>query len=229
MKDFAYCFLPFGGLLAALLIFVPTRRVHRGCVSLCCLHLQLGPLRIGIAASICLYSLIRLSFTVIKLREVYAAAAKPETAAALAAAGMPGNVGAVVKGSSSYQLRHERNLWIELFCLVLWLFVWRCGKLLGKQWQCIDALNAEVVLLKRNLEESSASETRPKSSENASKEGGKEAVICREADTTTHANLPAASHCLAVYAANASAQGQRQHRNDAPEETRGDGGCGMND
>ncbi|CDJ62897.1 hypothetical protein, conserved [Eimeria necatrix] len=150
MKDFAYFFLPFGGILAALLVFVPTRRVHRACVSLCCLHLQLGPLHIGIAASVCLYSSIRLVLTAMKLREVYAAAAaaRPEAAAA-ALAGLPPAAAAAagLKGGSSYQLRHERNLWIELFCLVLWLFVWRCGKLLGRQWQRIDALKAELLLL----------------------------------------------------------------------------------
>ncbi|CDJ35708.1 uncharacterized protein EMH_0100110 [Eimeria mitis] len=83
-----------------------------------------------------------------KLREVYAATAaaaaagKPDTlSAAAAAAGLP------LKGSSSYQLRHERNLWIELFCLVLWLFVWRAAKLMGRHWQRIEALKAEVALL----------------------------------------------------------------------------------
>lgn len=152
MKDFAYFFLPFGGILATLLIGVPTRRVHRACVSLCCLHIQLGFVRLGIAVSICVYSFTRLCLTAIKLREVYAAMAKPEAAAMMAAAGMPAGAAAVVKGASSYQLRHERNLWIELFCLVLWLFVWRCGKLLGRQWQRIDALKAEIELLKSERE-----------------------------------------------------------------------------
>lgn len=152
MKDFAYFFLPFGGILATLLICVPTRRVHRACVSLCCLHLQLGFMRVGIAVSICIYSFIRLCLTAMKLREVYGAIAKPEAAAAMAAAGLPAGVAAGTKGPSSYQLRHERNLWIELFCLVLWLFVWRCGKLLGRQWQRIEALKAEVELLKLERE-----------------------------------------------------------------------------
>lgn len=151
MKDFAYFFLPFGGVLATLLICVPIRRVHRACVSLCCLHLQLGLVHVSIAASICTYSFIRLCITIMKLREVYAAmaaAAKPEAQAAMAAAGITGTAAAGMKGGSSYQLRHERNLWIELFCLVLWLFVWRCGKLLNSQWQCMDAMKEELERVK---------------------------------------------------------------------------------
>lgn len=154
MKDFAYFFLPFGGILAVLLVFVPTRKVHRACVNLCCLHLQLGPLRVGVAASICLYSFIRLFFTAMKLREVYAANAKQEgTAAIAAAAGMQGGINPGAKGSSSYQLRHERNLWIELFCLALWMFVWRGGRLLGYQWQRIDALKTQLQRHKEDREE----------------------------------------------------------------------------
>ncbi|CDJ41965.1 hypothetical protein, conserved [Eimeria tenella] len=187
MKDFAYFFLPFGGILAALLVFVPTRRVHRACVSLCCLHLQLGPLHIGIAASVCLYSSIRLFLTAMKLREVYAAAARPEAAAA-ALAGLPPAAAAAagLKGGSSYQLRHERNLWIELFCLVLWLFVWRCGKLLGRQWQRIDALKAELLLLQqqqqqdRNERQAAAKLTGPETAKQREEEAAAKASSLKE-------------------------------------------------
>ncbi|KAL8275140.1 hypothetical protein Esti_001019 [Eimeria stiedai] len=155
MKDFAYFFLPLGGLLTFLLVLVPTRRTQRLCVSFCCLHVQLGPLRVGVAASVCLYSLVRFLVTAAKLRQLYAAAAHSDPAAALAAAaaGLPA-AAAARGGNSPYQLRHERNLWIELFCLVVWLFAWRCGKLLGTLWQRIEALQDQVQALRAEKESS---------------------------------------------------------------------------
>ncbi|KYF38827.1 B-cell receptor-associated 31-like protein [Toxoplasma gondii ARI] len=178
MKEIAFFLLPLGGILSFLLC-VPIQCVQRACISFASLQLSLGRVSLRLSATCFLYSLLRFVHVCTRV----ARDASPQSAGLGAPGASHPNAGAGLALDVRRQaqvLRHQRNFWITLSAVFVWLFVWWLAKLLRWYWRSlaakqkeVETLRAQVALFtRRNLSAPLAengSETAKKSEETAKK------------------------------------------------------------
>ncbi|PHJ23235.1 b-cell receptor-associated 31-like protein [Cystoisospora suis] len=167
MKEIAYFILPLGGIFAFLLC-LPMQFIQRACISVSCLQLSIGSrLSLRISSTFFFYSLCRFIHTWIRVNQDYSHAGvgisldSPDkwTGFPLSSAGRypgahtsPGSVGSLDVRRQAQVLRHQRNFWITLSAVFIWLFVWWLAKLLRWYWQAIEQKEAVVKELKKKRE-----------------------------------------------------------------------------
>ncbi|CBZ50242.1 conserved hypothetical protein [Neospora caninum Liverpool] len=152
MKEIAFFLLPLGGLLAFLLC-LPIQWLQRACISFSSLQLSLGRrVSLRLSAIFFLYSLLRFVHTCMRV-------ARDAAPQALGSPGLP-PLGAAHSPATGFSLdvrrqaqvlRHQRNFWITLSAVFVWLFVWWLAKLLGWYWCSLEAKQKEVDTLKEEV------------------------------------------------------------------------------
>ncbi|KYK62857.1 B-cell receptor-associated 31-like protein [Toxoplasma gondii TgCatPRC2] len=224
MKEIAFFLLPLGGILSFLLC-LPIQCVQRACISFASLQLSLGRVSLRLSATCFLYSLLRFVHVCTRV----ARDASPQSAGLGAPGASHPNAGAGLALDVRRQaqvLRHQRNFWITLSAVFVWLFVWWLAKLLRWYWRSlaakqkeVETLRAQVALFtRRNVSAPLAengSETAKKSEETAKK--GKEKRGDAERDGETLEKNSKVQEVELTALERQKADGCREEKNEAKE------------
>ncbi|KEP61036.1 UNVERIFIED_CONTAM: hypothetical protein HHA_275770 [Hammondia hammondi] len=154
MKEIAFFLLPLGGLLSFLLC-LPIQCVQRACISFASLQLSLGRVSLRLSATCFLYSLLRFVHVCTRV----ARDASPHSAGLVTPGLVPPGVSHPHAGAGfaldvrrqAQVLRHQRNFWITLSAVFVWLFVWWLAKLLRWYWRSLEAKQKEVDTLRAQV------------------------------------------------------------------------------
>ncbi|PFH31133.1 hypothetical protein BESB_030070 [Besnoitia besnoiti] len=156
MKEIAFFILPLGGVLAVLLC-TPLQFLQRACISFSCLQLSVGRrFSLRISSAFFFYSLFRFASTCLRvLRDSRAFDPEGPYGAQAPAGPWGAPAPSAARGLSldvrrqAQILRHQRNFWITLSAVFIWLFVWILAKLLHWYWREIEAREKQVAELQQ--------------------------------------------------------------------------------